>query len=129
MVMNIIIVPDSGHVSVLGNTNLQTANNSIGYMPEKQGFHRTFHHVHRGEKSREDQSLLDLLDSFFHSQCDVCPYCCQRSPASFGSDSIHIHDGGIDDAVDNAYGKGLSRGYSDVREKAFPQRNHQVDSL
>lgn len=39
MVMS-IIVPDSGHVSVLGNTNLQTANDSIGYLPEERGLYR-----------------------------------------------------------------------------------------
>ena len=74
MVMNIII-PDSGRVVVLANANLQTANDSIGYLPEARGLHHTSHHIQRGQRSRDGQGLLDLLlDSIFHAQCDVCPY-------------------------------------------------------
>jgi ABC-2 type transport system ATP-binding protein len=39
MIMNIII-PDSGRVALLGNTNHQTANDSIGYLPEERGLYR-----------------------------------------------------------------------------------------
>jgi len=39
MIMNIIL-PDSGHVSVLGKTNAKTANDFIGYLPEERGLYR-----------------------------------------------------------------------------------------
>ncbi len=39
MIMNIIL-PDSGHVSVLGETHSKTANDFIGYLPEERGLYR-----------------------------------------------------------------------------------------
>lgn len=39
MIMNIII-PDSGRVAVLGDTNPKTANDFIGYLPEERGLYR-----------------------------------------------------------------------------------------
>ena len=39
MIMNIIL-PDSGGVSVLGETNSRTANDFIGYLPEERGLYR-----------------------------------------------------------------------------------------
>lgn len=39
MIMNIII-PDTGKVSVLGNSNINTATNVIGYLPEERGMYR-----------------------------------------------------------------------------------------
>jgi len=39
MIMNIII-PDSGHIAVLGDANSKTATNHIGYLPEERGLYR-----------------------------------------------------------------------------------------
>jgi len=39
MIMNIII-PDSGHISVLGNSSPESASNFIGYLPEERGLYR-----------------------------------------------------------------------------------------
>jgi len=39
MIMNVII-PDSGHIAVLGNSNTRTATNIIGYLPEERGLYR-----------------------------------------------------------------------------------------
>ena len=39
MIMNVII-PDSGHIAVLGNSNTRTATNVIGYLPEERGMYR-----------------------------------------------------------------------------------------
>jgi ABC-2 type transport system ATP-binding protein len=39
MIMNVII-PDSGRIAVLGNSNARTATNVIGYLPEERGMYR-----------------------------------------------------------------------------------------
>ena len=39
MIMN-IIVPDTGDVSVLGNSDINTAADVIGYLPEERGMYR-----------------------------------------------------------------------------------------
>ena len=39
MIMNVII-PDSGRIAVLGNSNTRTATNIIGYLPEERGLYR-----------------------------------------------------------------------------------------
>jgi len=39
MIMNVII-PDSGHIAVLGNSNTRTATDVIGYLPEERGLYR-----------------------------------------------------------------------------------------
>lgn len=39
MIMNVII-PDSGHIAVLGNSSTRTATNVIGYLPEERGLYR-----------------------------------------------------------------------------------------
>lgn len=39
MIMNVII-PDSGHIGVLGNSNTRTATDVIGYLPEERGLYR-----------------------------------------------------------------------------------------
>lgn len=39
MIMNVII-PDSGHIAVLGETNPVTTTNFIGYLPEERGLYR-----------------------------------------------------------------------------------------
>jgi len=39
MIMNVII-PDSGRIAVLGNSNTRTATNVIGYLPEERGLYR-----------------------------------------------------------------------------------------
>ncbi len=39
MIMNVII-PDSGHISVLGNRDMKIATDYIGYLPEERGLYR-----------------------------------------------------------------------------------------
>ena len=39
MIMNVII-PDSGQISVLGNSNTRNATDVIGYLPEERGMYR-----------------------------------------------------------------------------------------
>jgi len=39
MIMNVII-PDSGQIAVLGDSNTRTATNAIGYLPEERGLYR-----------------------------------------------------------------------------------------
>jgi ABC-2 type transport system ATP-binding protein len=39
MIMN-IIVPDSGSISVMGNSRIEEINNQIGYLPEERGIYR-----------------------------------------------------------------------------------------
>lgn len=39
MIMNIII-PDSGKISIFGNSNSKLVNNNIGYLPEERGLYR-----------------------------------------------------------------------------------------
>jgi len=50
MIMDIII-PDSGHISILGNSKHESTNDQIGYLPEERGLYK---------KMRVDELLLFL---------------------------------------------------------------------
>ena len=52
MIMNIII-PDSGTISILGNSNMMSATDSVGYLPEERGLYR---------KMKVDELLLFLAE-------------------------------------------------------------------
>lgn len=60
MIMN-IIVPDSGTISVMGNSRIEEINNVIGYLPEERG-------IYRKMKVKEVLLFLAQLKEMRHSE-------------------------------------------------------------
>jgi len=62
MIMN-IIVPDSGSISVMGNSKISEINNTIGYLPEERG-------IYRKMKVKEVLLFLSKLKEMRHSEAN-----------------------------------------------------------
>jgi len=60
MIMN-IIVPDSGSISVMGNSKISEINNTIGYLPEERG-------IYRKMKVKEVLLFLSKLKEMRHNE-------------------------------------------------------------